>query len=155
MPPTLFLTGPLTRYFKNIWAYFDAAWTIAKAWNDQLWGSGGQVSRSQEPEVRFRGLPGGDIVLNPLGSSRFSCHNDTKFCSSHLVSVPFLQACSSVTTTPMWKHPRHLPSFPPGPKICLSYISAEITCSRTHRKIWPAVIFRHCRFNEGDNNQFS
>ena len=40
-------------------SYFDANWhnwSRAEAWNDQLWGSGGQRSRSHKAEDRFEGL---------------------------------------------------------------------------------------------------
>jgi len=55
-----FLPDLWMRYFENKWSDYAAGWhnwSTARAWNCQLWGSGGQRSRSHdyEAEVRFGG----------------------------------------------------------------------------------------------------
>ena len=87
------------------------------------------MSRSQEPEVRFRGLPGGDIILSPLGRVGFL--------------VRMIQS-SAVLTWSLYLSYRRVPAsrlLPCGniPDICRVFRQVQRSAFRTFRQRQPAI----------------
>ena len=66
------------RYFKKRMNRFRCNLTHgARGWNDQIWGSGGQRSRSHDAEVTFGGLA--EASFSTSWSGRFSTSRQTRY----------------------------------------------------------------------------